>query len=170
VKSSSSTSITITVTNNLKKDSIFNYPLSIRTQLPSGWTTVTVKQAGKTVWDSIVTVTTTQYIMFKAVPDAGDVVLSSGASPVIRQLIGRASGNAAPVIRHNTTLLIDSQQFGSSGCDVTFFNLQGKLLAHYRLAAHESSIALATDKFNCSAFFVKITGGNKTYMGKFITQ
>ena len=170
VKSSSSTSITIAVTNNLGKDSIFNYPLSIRTQRPSGWTTVTVKQAGKTVWDSIVTVGTTPYIMFKAVPDAGDVVLSSNVSPVIRRLIGRASGNTAPVMRQKATLLIDSRQFGSSGCDVTFFTLQGKLLAHYRLAAHESSIALAIDKFNCSAFLVKITGGNKTYIGKFIPQ
>ena len=73
-------------------------------------------------------------------------------------------------MRQNATLLIDSQQFGSSGCDVTFFNLQGKLLAHYRLAAHESSITLAIDKFNCSAFLVKITGINKIYIGKFIPQ
>jgi hypothetical protein len=169
VKSSSGTSITITVTNNLKKDSIYNFPLSIRTQRPGGWTSVTVKQAGKDVWDSIVTVGTTPYIMFKAVPDAGDVVLSSGTSSVIRQFIGN-SGNAAPVMRKNATLLIDSRQFGSSGCDVTFFDLQGKILAHYQLAAHESSITLAIDKFNCSVFLVKITGGNKTFLGKFVSQ
>jgi hypothetical protein len=170
VKSSGAAGITITVTNTMGKDSIFNYPLSIRTQLPAGWTAATVKQGGKTVWDSIVTVSSSQYIMFKAVPDAGDVVLSSGGDPVIRQIIGRASGDAALVMRQNATLLIDTRQFGSAGCNVSLFNLQGKLLAQYRLGVHESSITLAIDKFNRSAFLLKITGKNKIYIGKFIPQ
>jgi hypothetical protein len=108
--------------------------------------------------------------MFKAVPDAGDVVISSNTTPVIRHLMGHASGNSAPVFQKKTVLLIDAERFGPSGCDVMLFNLQGKQIAHYRLASYESSIALAMDKFNCPAFLVKITGENKTYVGKVIPQ
>ena len=170
VKSSNSTSITISLTNNMGKDSIFNYPLTVRTQLPTGWTTVIIKQGGKTVWDSMVTVNTTHYIMFKAVPNAGDVVLSQNAVSVIRQSIGHTSVDAAPVMRQKNTLHIDSRQFGASGCDVAFYDLQGKLLARYRLGVHESSIVLTQDAFNGSVLLVKITGSNKSYRGKFFPQ
>ena len=101
VKSSDVSGITAEVTDNLA-DSIYNFPLSIRTPLPSGWTTAVVKQNAKTVWDTIVTVGSKQYIMFKAVPNAGDVVISQNATKAIRRVSGSSAGAADPVTRLQT--------------------------------------------------------------------
>ncbi len=63
-KDSSDNGITISVTDNLA-DSIFNYPITIRRPLPDGWTTAVVTQKDKPVEDSIVTINSKKYIMFK---------------------------------------------------------------------------------------------------------
>jgi oligosaccharide reducing-end xylanase len=68
------TSITLQVTDNLA-DSIFNYPLSIRREVPDDWTGTTTTQNGMVVTDTIVTVSAKRCIMFKATPDAGEVVI-----------------------------------------------------------------------------------------------
>jgi hypothetical protein len=105
VKSSSDASITIQVSDNLD-DSIFNFPLSIRCEMPAGWQTAVVKQKGKSVEDTIVTINSKKYIMFKAVPDGGDVVISSGVDKSLNRPFGLGS-NAFPIKLIGTALVID---------------------------------------------------------------
>lgn len=169
VKSSDDKSITITVTDKMG-DSIFNYPLSIRCPLPTGWTTAVVTQKGAVVFDTIVTVSSKQYIMFKAVPDAGDVVISKDPVAVIRSASAFGADGACPATRKCATLFIDSRQFNGSTLSVTLFDLAGKVLARYALGKSDTRIALPADKINQSAFIAKITGGNKTYIGAFMPQ
>ena len=77
IKESSKTddSITIQVTDTLD-NTIYNYPVTIRRPLPENWQAAKATQKDKAVNSSIVQVDSSKYIMFDAVPDAGDVVLS----------------------------------------------------------------------------------------------
>ncbi len=169
LKSSDDKSFTITVTNKLS-DSIFNYPLSIRRELPSGWTTAVVTQNAKPVDDSIVTVDTKKYVMFKAVPNAGDIVISKDATGTFRNHSYTGFEGASPIIRQHAALVIDQRQFNGSGLSVSIFDLTGKALARHSIQTSESSVVLPTDEFGGSAFVVKIIGGNKTYIKMFMPQ
>ena len=169
VKSSDDKSITITVTDKLV-DSVFNFPLSIRCPLPSGWTTAVVTQKGAAVEDTIVTDGSTKYIMFKAVPDGGDVVISKDPVAVLRSGSTSETMGVCSAVRNHATLLIDSRRFSGSEITVTLFDLKGKTLARYTLGASEDRITLPADKISQSAFIAKIIGGNKSYIGTFMPQ
>ncbi|MGA2092611.1 MAG: polysaccharide deacetylase family protein [Sedimentisphaerales bacterium] len=67
--------ISVLVTDTLD-NTIYNYPITIRRPLPTGWTSAVVKQNGSEVNSSIVTIGPTQYVMFDVVPDGGDVMLT----------------------------------------------------------------------------------------------
>jgi hypothetical protein len=67
--------ISVSVTDTLN-NTIYNYPVTIRRPLPTGWTGAVVRQNGYQVNSSIVTIGPTQYVMFDVVPDGGDVLLT----------------------------------------------------------------------------------------------
>ncbi len=73
--STGGTSITVRITESLDT-SVYKYPITVRRTLPSGWTQVTATQDGKTINSQI----SGQYVLFDAVPNAGNVVISNGAS------------------------------------------------------------------------------------------
>jgi len=73
----SGSSITIQVTNNLG-NSIYNYPITLRRPLPTGWPSALVTQTGKDVGAQVVVVGTTNFLMFDVVPNGGDVMISTG--------------------------------------------------------------------------------------------
>jgi hypothetical protein len=169
VKSSDANSITVQITDGLA-DSIFNYPLTLRTTLPSGWTTAAVKQETKAVWDTIVTASSKQYIMFHAVPDGGDIVLSKDATGIADRSLRAVWSIGNPITRHRGSIIIDAQKFGNAHFNVTIFNVQGKLLAHYRHSFQGSNAVIPINTFKNETFFVKIAGVNPTYTEKFIPQ
>lgn len=70
-------SITLSVTDILD-DTIYNYPVTIRRPVPEGWGSADVNQNGSPVTSSIVLVNSIAYVMFDAVPDGGNVVISKG--------------------------------------------------------------------------------------------
>lgn len=168
VKSSDANGIIITVTDNLADD-VFNYPLSIRRPLPDGWDTAVVTQNGKPVDDSIVTVDSKKYVMFKAIPDSGDVLISKGPISVAKR-DSRFSVNAnSSVAYKNSSLILNRNQLNGSDMVVTILNLNGRVLATYKVAKNQSSIAL-NEKITQSAFIVNITGNNRTITETFIPQ
>jgi len=171
VASSTADKITLTVTNTLT-DSLYNYPLSIRCEAPSGWTSATVKQGAKIMADTIITVSSKTYLMFQAVPNAGEVVLSKGgADNVLEQRIGFAAGISSPIVKiQNATLVINQGQFGGSNLSVAIFNLNGKELARHNIGRGESLIALPIGKIMHSAFVAKVSGNGKTYVRTFLPQ
>ena len=69
-------SITVQVTDNLDNE-IYNYPVTIRRPLPENWKAVKATQNNKAVNTSIVEVDSAKYVMFDAIPDKGDVILSN---------------------------------------------------------------------------------------------
>jgi hypothetical protein len=71
----SDNSITLQVTDTLD-NAIYNYPITIRRPLTAGWTSARVSQNGQTKDANVVEIHAVKYIMFDAVPDGGDVVIS----------------------------------------------------------------------------------------------
>ncbi len=68
-------SITIQVTDTLDNE-IYNYPVTIRRLLPENWAAVKASQNNKEVDTKIVEINSIKYVMFDAVPDGGDIVVS----------------------------------------------------------------------------------------------
>gem|GEM_PF-287965 len=57
-------------------DSIFNYPITIRRQIPNDWPSATVLQNNGMINSRIVNTNSLKYIEFDAVPDNGEIVIS----------------------------------------------------------------------------------------------
>jgi oligosaccharide reducing-end xylanase len=166
VKSSSDNAVTITVTDNLA-DSIFNYPLTIRYEMPTGWTAAIVTQKNKNMTDSIITVSSKSYVQFRAIPDSGDIVI---APPVaVREHSFHSSTGTMSLNRNNSLLSINRDLFTGSNVAVTLFDLKGKVIARYKLGHDASSIVLPNN-INSSVFMIKVADGSKTYVDKFMPQ
>lgn len=71
VVSNGTTSIALRLTNNLD-NAIFNYSVTLRRPLPSGWPAAAITQNGTSVSGQIVN----GNLMFDVVPNGGDIVLS----------------------------------------------------------------------------------------------
>jgi len=78
--SSSDSSITLQVTNNLN-NLIFNYPITLRRPVPANWPAVAVSQNNQPITAKLVTVNSTNYVMFDVVPNGGNIVLSKTVLP-----------------------------------------------------------------------------------------
>jgi oligosaccharide reducing-end xylanase len=74
--SSTGSTVTVQVTNSLN-NSIYNYPITIRRPLPAGWIGVTDSQNNQPIPATVVAVNSVSYLMFDAVPNGGNVVLSN---------------------------------------------------------------------------------------------
>ena len=164
VKSYTVDKITLAVTDNLA-DSIFNFPLSLRCEQPSGWLTASALQNGKKIFDTIVTVNAKKYVLFQAVPNGGDIVLS-GASTAIGEKSARLAVSATssfPIKRLNASLIIDPRRFQGTDLSITLINLQGKELARYFASVNAHRIVVPIDKISRSTCMVKMTDGSRTY-------
>jgi oligosaccharide reducing-end xylanase len=75
-------SITVQLTGSLD-GSIYNFPITVRRPLPAGWPSAAVSQNGIPVGSQIVTVSATPYVMFDAVPNGGDIVLTKSVPPPV---------------------------------------------------------------------------------------
>ena len=76
----STNSITLQVTNNLN-NLIYIYPITLRRPVPANWPAVAVSQNNQRVTAKLVTVNSTNYVMFDVVPNGGNIVLSKSVLP-----------------------------------------------------------------------------------------
>ncbi len=167
VTSSDDKSIKLTVTDNLE-NSTYNYPLSLRTELPSGWTNPTVTQNSKVMKDTVITDGSKKYLMFQAIPDAGEIVITGDATSIKEQIKLFETGKM--VLIDNNKLSVNSHQFSGSNINVSLFNLNGKVIAKYTLNNSEANIALPSKKISNETYFVKVSDGRKTYTEKVTPQ
>jgi oligosaccharide reducing-end xylanase len=158
VESSDEQKIIVKLTDNLP-DSIFNYPLSIRCPLPDGWTDIKVTQNGEEVEDTILKVDSKDYIMFKAVPDGGEIIVQRRT--MVRDLAS-ASAARKTILLNKSGLSIDAGQFSGSNITVSLFDLRGKLFGRYSLNRSSSRLTIPVSALTSSAFVVKVTDGNVT--------
>ena len=77
---SSNNSIIVQVTNNLN-NLIYNCPITLRRPVPANWPAVAVSQNNRPITAKLVTVNSTNYVMFDVVPNGGNIVLSKTVLP-----------------------------------------------------------------------------------------
>ena len=87
VLSSSSDQIVLSLTDTLD-DTIYNQPLTIRSEVPSGWTTVRIQQGGSDVALPSALEGSTRVVYYNVVPDGGFITLRNplAATPQIASL------------------------------------------------------------------------------------
>ena len=166
-KSADESSFTIEITDDLD-DEIYNYPLTIRRPFPDGWVEdqMEITQNGEAIEAKVVD----NFIQFQAVPDGGDVVISSGIVPV-RHGIHTNSILPTDVIGFaNNRLQISTKAFTGNSITVSIFNLNGKLLANNTISETEGPVANIDlrESLSKSAIIVKATNGTVSYMKRII--
>lgn len=169
VTTSDERSITLEVTDDLT-DSIFNYPLTFRRPLPDGWSKAVVTQNAETVDDTVVTVDGKKYIMFTAVPDGGEVVISSGGTPVRYGSTQGTLDNPVRITLSENQLLISGATTATDGpIAVRFFTLTGTLLSQYHLTK-KATDRIPIDKIAATAFIAVVTAGGKLYRSTMVAH
>ena len=97
VVSDGATHITLRLTHDLD-NTVFNYPLSLRRPMPSGWGAAAITQNGVPVSGQIVN----GKLVFDVVPNGGDIVLSKG-EPTASASVGADDPNIQYVGRFDLT-------------------------------------------------------------------
>lgn len=72
--------IVVQVTDTLDNE-IYNHPITIRRLLPDGWLAATVKQGERRMNSQVIAADMVRYIMFDAVPDGGEVIITGSVVP-----------------------------------------------------------------------------------------
>lgn len=100
-------------------DSIYHFPLTIKSSLPEGWTDIKVEQGGKEVKSWI----TGSNMYYYAVPDAGEVVITPTAVSGIERV--SAEESQAKVLIEGGVVRVDPQMPVS---EISLYNLSGKVV------------------------------------------
>ncbi|MEO6094386.1 MAG: polysaccharide deacetylase family protein [Fibrobacteria bacterium] len=87
-------SIVVKLTDTLP-DAIYNVPVTFQRPLPEGWNTCFVSQNGRALKDSLVMVNSKRFVMFDAIPDAGDIVMSTNGVVAMRRTPGGITGKVS---------------------------------------------------------------------------
>ena len=74
IVSSSTSEIRITITDTLD-DSIYNYPLTIKTIVPASWTKVKITTSEGTIKKDVINKNDAFYVYYEAIPDSGEIVI-----------------------------------------------------------------------------------------------
>ncbi|WP_407448241.1 carbohydrate-binding protein [Fibrobacter sp.] len=124
-KSGDASSETYTLTHSIKDNvSNYDYPLSIRVKNSNNWTTVSGTQGGKAITTSI----KDGYIYFDAVPNGGDIVISSGGStpPASSASTQPQPGSSASTITSTASITIEMEDYMQGGQGVGYSDIDGK--------------------------------------------
>lgn len=94
--SAGSTSIVLQLSDTLDNQ-IYNYPLTVKTEVNSGWTRVTVQQGSATSEKLPVTESGITYVYYDAIPDNGDITLTSSSGTYTARCVSRIYPNISAV-------------------------------------------------------------------------
>jgi hypothetical protein len=123
-KSGDASSETYTLTHSIKDNvSNYDYPLSIRIKNSNNWTTVSGTQGGKAITVTI----NGDYIYFDAVPNGGDIVISSGGgstNPTSSSATQPTSSNSS--IGVSVEYKIEMEDYMQGGEGVGYSDIDGK--------------------------------------------
>lgn len=124
--STSGSSITVKLTHSIANDvSKYEYPLSLRIKNDNNWTAASGTQGGKAITTSI----KDGYIYFDAVPNGGDIVISSGGSstnPSSSASTQPQPGSSASTITSAASITIEMEDYMPGGEGVGYSDIDGK--------------------------------------------
>ena len=132
--STSGSSITVKLTHTIANDvSKYEYPLSLRIKNDNNWTAASGTQGGKAITVSI----KDGYIYFDAVPNGGDIVISSGGSstnpsssastqPTSSSAGQPLPGSSTSTITSAASITIEMEDYIQGGEGIGYSDLDGK--------------------------------------------
>ncbi len=112
----------ITLTDTLD-DELFNYPLTLKSEIPSDWIYVEIKQSDNTMQVAGITEEDKRYVYYEAVPDKGDIILTKGTSPGadITELTISASPNNNPKTNLPLGFTANTSSDGTNDSSIEWF-------------------------------------------------
>jgi len=132
-------SITLTLTDSLT-DSIYNVPITLRRPLPSTWTDATVVQNSKQLSSSIVTLTSSKYIVFDAIPDSGDICITESSTAIIADHSNKqAQAGITGYYTRNSFLFLTTQNIPGTELDIDIIDLKGTTIRTLSITAEKPS-------------------------------
>ena len=69
------TEISFTLTDEMQNE-IYDFPLTVKIRVPNNWMIITATQNGKSIESNLITYNKNKYVLIKAVPDRGQVILN----------------------------------------------------------------------------------------------
>jgi len=164
---STSNRIAISVTHNLDA-TIFNFPLTLKTKVPSNWTNITVTQAAVVKYLTSVVEDNESYVYYDAVPNGGSIILAPTSPNGLSLLNQNAVANTVVFYQPTTASLIVK-----NGADETItlkiYNFAGKVCDSYSIVGNEANIQL--DHLRAGNYLVSCYSSRGTYSSvKFIKE
>jgi chitin deacetylase len=152
-------SIALELTDTLSNNSIYNHPLSIYLNIPDGHTYLSVKQDGIEIDFEIQGDT----IVFDAVPDGGDIVItklntSSVATQNIEQL------NVFPNPAYNAIQIQGDEIIWNTSTRGTILNVSGQIVQTF------SNSSLDIEHLSSGVYWINVQENDRVYRGKFIKK
>jgi len=127
----SDNSISIAVTDTLKKDEWYNYPLTFRRTLPEGWTSATITQNGNSVNSWVIEVNAVKYIQFEAVPDGGSVVISKADVSGLNHLNNSSEERKLKVWTDQASICFEVPSSCLPNPKISLYNSNGSLVESF---------------------------------------
>ncbi len=121
---SDETSFTLTLSDTLSNNEIFNYPLTLRRPLPDGWENATATQNGDSIFCKVVSDNSGKWIQFDAVPDQGSIVITKALGTGIKDT-GMKSRDFKIWI-HNNDLKFELPETCDENPSVSIYNVLGE--------------------------------------------
>ncbi len=175
--SSDDNSITVQVTDTLDND-IFDYPITVRRPLPEGWLSADVTQNGEPVNNAqVVTVNSVTYIVFDAVPDGGDILITKSSTTSV----GRQSGARLLVPASmqnypnpfNPTTTIEFTLPAKDNVHLTLVNNLGQMvkeLASGVFSAGRHEVVVDASNISSGIYFYRLQAGSFVDVKKLIVS
>ena len=126
------TTINLAVTDTLKKDNWYNFPLTFRRTLPSGWASASITQDGKPITTEIVEVSSVKYIQFNAIPDGGSVVILKSEATGFNSMVGSKADHNFKVWVDGKSILFNVPKKCMPNPSLSVFNSNGILVDSYK--------------------------------------
>jgi oligosaccharide reducing-end xylanase len=165
-------SITLSLTDGLN-DTFFNYPITIRRPLPSGWQTVKVTQGATTLTAQTKDSNAVKYVIFDAVPDKGNIIISRSGTGVQNVKYGAAVSGAMNVWFTHKNLMFSVPASAGLKLDVALYDLKGAQIADFKVNRKGSeigSVRLPAAVVKSGMYIVQISDGKSLWSKQCIPQ
>jgi hypothetical protein len=146
---STATRLAISLTHQLDA-AIFDFPLTLKTKVPVGWTSVTVTQGTETSAVNAVEENGNLYVYYNAVPNGPNISLVKNAT----SSVSTKKKSDWHIFQPNKQILV-VQKSDDKPVDAEIFNLSGKMILSNRLTQAQNSINISS--INKGVYLLKLT-------------
>jgi len=160
-------SIGLSVSDTLNNEQ-FDFPLTIRRTLPTGWSQATVSQNGKAVTSSIVEVNSIKYIQFAVVPDGGSVLITKVIPANLKEIKGSIENNKFNVWINNNSLHFTVPANCKSNPTVSLYNFNGSQINTFKNVAIVDKVGSIQlfEKLNAGLYLIQLTDNLSVWTNK----